>query len=106
MTSIKQMQIEKNYIKKSNISKLGDGLIVVKIPSGTSNEEVNHIKSELNKFKSKNQNIIITPQDYEFKNYLEREKVLEVIDKYIITDLQGNPMKECKVLWKIKKELG
>ena len=40
------------------------------------------------------------------ENCLDKAKVKKIIDKYIFTDLQGNPMPECKVLWKIKKELG
>lgn len=34
-----------------------------------------------------------------------REQIFQDIDKHIRTDMQGNPLPECKVLWEIKSKL-
>lgn len=35
----------------------------------------------------------------------EKERILEIINEYIKTDLQGNPLPECKILWEIKARI-
>ena len=40
------------------------------------------------------------------KYCIDRAEVIKIIDKYIVTDLQGHPEPQCEILWKIKSELG
>ena len=37
---------------------------------------------------------------------LDKKEVEEKINKYILTDLQGHPKPECKILWELKSSLG
>ena len=34
-----------------------------------------------------------------------KEEVKKLIDKYILTDVQGRPLPQCKILWELKEEI-
>lgn len=39
------------------------------------------------------------------ETYLLKDDVNKLINKYILTDTQGHPLPQCKILWEIKEKI-
>ena len=89
---MKEKELEKTELKKVfNMEKEGISELFGNYWVGDSKVDFYHNK-EVNEAFKKGRKI-------------ERDEIIKVIDKYLLTDLQGKALPQCKILFRIKQEL-